>query len=435
MRLRLIFAALLLLGGCGLFSNDKPPLPGDRVPVRQVAREAVMDPSAAAAILDLGPARPLADWPQTNGAPSRAPGHIEGPSGLGLLWRADVGQGSGSSGQITSPPVVSAGRVFTLDAASQVAAVDAGSGRVLWRTRVTPEGQGDTDGFGGGLAVDEGRLFVATGFGEVLALGVADGAILWRQQVGAPIRAAPAVDEGRVIVVTRDNGAFAVRAETGDYVWALPGTANAAPGVLQGASPAASGGVAVLPFSSGELVAVRAASGRVVWADTLAGGRRGLARALITDVSGDPVIAGVGVFASNQSGQMVAIDGRTGRRGWLRTIGSTNPVWLAGQTIFVLDDRARLLRLAAATGESIWSTDLPEYEDERRRTAIAYGGPVVAGGQVFVTSSDDALLVFDAATGAQTQVVPLPGGASTGPVIAGGTLFVLGDSGTLFAFR
>jgi outer membrane protein assembly factor BamB len=142
------------------------------------------------------------------------------------------------------------------------------------------------------------------------------------------------------------------------------------------------------------------------------------------------------VFAANLSGQMVAIDGRSGRRGWLRTIGATNPAWPVGATLFVLDDDARLLRLASATGQTIWATQLKAYEDpDDRDEAIAYGGPVVAGGQVFVTSSEGELLVFDPATGAETGRVPLPDGASTGPAIAGGILYVLTDDARLVAFR
>jgi outer membrane protein assembly factor BamB len=434
MRPAAVLLAALALAGCGVFSDDDPPLPGNRVPLRQTGRDAPMPADLARPLMDLGPARALAEWPQPNGTASRAPGHLEAPSGLTRAWQTDIGAGSGSSGRITSAPVVAGGKVFALDAAGGVAAVDAGSGRIVWRASIVPEGQGSSDGFGGGVAVIDGRLIVATGFGEVLALGVNDGQVIWRRAVGAPIRSAPAVDDGRVVVVTRDNGALGLRAETGDVLWNIVGTSAGSAGVLQASAPAMAGGLAVLPFTSGELVAVSAASGRVAWADALAGGRRGLARAMITDISGDPVIAGIGVFAANASGQMVAIDARSGRRGWLVPFGSNNPAWVVGQTLFVITDNARLMRLSASTGETIWSTDLPEFEDTGRSRAVAYGGPVVAGGRVFLTSSDDALLVFDPETGREVQRVDIPG-SSTGPVIAGGALFVLSDNGTLSAFR
>lgn len=428
-------AVALALTGCSLFEEPEVILPGDRTPVRAASPDALASPDRAAQIAGLGPATALAEWPQGNGVASRAPGHIAGPASLREVWRADVGAGSRGSARITAAPVVAGGRAYVLDAASGVTAVDAQTGRRLWTADLAPEGESGADGFGGGLAVAEGRLLATTGFGDVVALGVGDGAELWRRNLGAPLRAAPAVDSGRVIAVTRDNTGFALDAATGDVLWRVLGARGGA-GFLGGASPAVSGDLAVLPFTSGEIAAVRASSGRRVWSDALTGGRRGSASADISDISGDPVIAGAAVIASNYAGQMVAIDGRNGQRGWLRPIGSASPVWTAGATAFVVSRDGQVLRLAGATGETLWATDLPLYGDpEDREDVITYRGPVVADGKVYVASSRDGLIVFDAQTGAEVSRVAISGGVGVGPVIAGGTLYLLSDNGVLHALR
>ena len=423
------------LSGCGWFEDEEPPLPGVRVPVRQVAEEPRAQEAALSAAAALGPARPLEDWPQPNAVASRAPGHVAGPAGLSLAWSADAGSGSDDDAWITSAPILLDGTIYTLDAAAEVAAFDATSGAERWRVSLEPEGEDPEDGFGGGLAAAEGRVFAATGFGEVIALGASDGAELWRRDLAAPIRAAPAVADGRVVAVTRASSAFALDAASGAILWRVQGAPGGA-GLLGGASPAVSGPLAILPFASGELVAALSATGRRIWSDVLTGGGLGLAMTDVSDVSGDPVIAGQGVIAANAAGSLVAIDGRSGRRGWRRDIASTNPVWTVAASLFVLDRDARLLRLVGATGETMWAADLPLWEDpEDREEAISYGGPVVADGSVYVTSSDDLLLVFDADTGEETARLDLPGGSTTGPVIAGGTLYVLTDDGDLRAYR
>lgn len=435
--LRAACAAALaaLCAGCGLFEEAEPILPGERTPVRAAAQTATLPPERAALIGGLGPETALAEWPQLNGAAGRAPGRLAGPSAAAIVWSTDIGQGASGDGAITSTPVVAQGRVFTLDAASGVAAVNASTGASLWRASLAPPGEAGADGFGGGLAVDDGRVFAATGFGEVVALSAQDGTELWRQRLGAPIRAAPAVEAGRVFVVTRDSAGFALDAATGAIRWRVVGARGGA-GALGGAAPAAAGGLVVFPFLSGELAGVAAASGRRVWSDALTGGRRGLASADISDITGDPVMDGTAVFAASHSGQLVALDARTGRRGWLRAIGADTPVWTVGQTIFVLDNEARLHRLAAATGETMWATDLRRFEDEEdREDAIAYGGPVVVGDGVFITSSREGLMRFDAATGAALGATAIPGGASVGPVVAGGAVYVLSDAGVLHALR
>jgi len=434
-RLAGLSAAALALAGCGVFEDEEAILPGERVPVRAVSADSVLPPDRAAQIAGLGPEITLSAWPQTNGVATRAPGHLVGPAALRTAWTADVGQGSGGDSRITAPPVAADGAVFALDAAAMVTAVDAGSGAQRWRVSVAPEGQSGEDGFGGGLAFVDGRVIAATGFGEVVALSAADGSALWRQNLGAPVRAAPAVAGGRVFAVTRDSAGFALDAATGRILWRVLGARGGA-GFLGGASPAVSGELVVLPFMSGELVGVRGSTGQRIWSDVLTGGRRGLASADIADVTGDPVIAGGGVFAANHSGQMVALDARTGRRGWVRPIGAASPAWPAGATLFVMSNQAQLIRLSAATGETLWASDLDEFEDaEDREDAIAYGGPVVAGGQVFVTSSRDGLLAFDAVTGERLSTVGIPGGASVGPIMVDRTLFVLSDNGVLHALR
>ncbi|MGF1659346.1 MAG: PQQ-binding-like beta-propeller repeat protein [Rubrimonas sp.] len=430
-----LLAAALALGGCSGFSDEDPPLPGARVPVRAAPDPRIASPELAAAVSAIAPPALNADWPQPNATPDRAPGHLAGPTRPTQLWRVSAVSGARGDARITAAPIVSGGRVFALGASADVSAHDAASGARIWRAEIAPEGQNASDGFGGGLAEIDGRVIATTGFGEVIALSAATGEVLWRRNLGAPMRAAPAVDGGLVVAATRDNTAFGLDAATGDLRWRVSGATGGA-GFLGGASPAISGPVAVLPFASGELIAVRAVDGRRLWSDALRGGRRGSAMTEIADVSGDPVMAGVAVFASNQAGLMLAIDGRSGARGWTRDIGSTSPVWVAGATLFAMSVDARLFRLAASTGETLWATDLPKWGDpEDREDLISYGGPMLAGGAVHVTSSDGRLLSFDPQTGAQLSEAPLPGGATLGPVVAGGVLYVLSDAGDLFAFR
>ncbi|MEM6905024.1 MAG: PQQ-binding-like beta-propeller repeat protein, partial [Pseudomonadota bacterium] len=350
--------ALLSLAGCGFF-DDEERLVGERVSLRN------QDTSGADQVIrqELPPATPLANWTQINGTATHNSGHIVGPSTPSLAWRADAGQGQSSDSWITSAPIVAGGTVFTLDAQAQVTAFDAGSGSQRWRISLAPEGEDGDEGFGGGLAIEGGVIFAASGFGEVLAISAASGEIQWRRGFGAPFRAPPTVANGVVVAVTRDNRSFALAGSDGQVLWRHQGVTSDA-GLLGGASPAIAGGLVVLPYSSGEMVGADLGSGRAVWAAVLTGGRRGLARAAITDVTGDPVVAGPFVLAANQSGRLVAIDGRTGGRVWTRGLGATRPLWPVGDTLFLMSDLSELTRLSLCDGRTLWQTPLPAFEDE-----------------------------------------------------------------------
>lgn len=430
---RLAVAAVLLLAGCGLF-DDEDRLEGERRPVRPATASA----EAALTVIDraLPPAEARASWTQTGGSASNAGGHLQGPATFNRIFTVDAGTGSSSDSVVTSAPVVGGGVVYALDAASRVSAFDAGSGALRWEVDLVPNEDEDGDeGFGGGLALDGGQLFATTGFGEVLALSAQTGEILWRERFGAPFRAAPAVAGGTVIAVTRASQAFALSATDGRVLWRHEGVgADAA--LLGGASPAIGGGGTVIPFSSGEIVALDAVTGRRFWGAVITGGRRGLARASITDLTGDPVLLGPLVISANQSGRIAAFEARTGRRIWTRVFGSTRPLWAVGNTVYLISDAGTVLRLDAATGETLWSRQLPVWEDEEdREDPITYSGPVVASGQVILTDSLGNIWSLDARGGSGDIAGEIPGGSITGPVIAGGTLYVLSADAVLHAYR
>jgi len=423
--------ALTAVAGCGWFDGEEI-LEGERIRLRP---DAAVTASAEAAAVPLPPARTNAEWTQTNGTASHNMGHLAGPGSLSQIWTGDAGQGSSNDGAITSAPIVVGGNIYTLDAAATVTSFSAGSGARRWQVSLAPGGENGKEGFGGGLAAEGSTIYAATGFGEVLAISAASGEILWRQSFGAPFRAAPAAAQGLVVAVTRDNRALGLDGATGKIRWRMQAASSDA-GLLGGASPAIAGRLVALPYASGELIGVDGGTGRRLWGAVLSGGRRGLARSAITDISGDPVMVGPYVIAANQSGRMIAIDARSGQRVWTRNLGSAAPIWAAGDTIFLVSDDAKLMRLSVRDGRTLWFSQMPAYEDpEDFEDPISYSGPVLVGGRLLLTDSLGNLLSFDAVSGAAQAGARVDGGSLTGPVVADGTVYVLSDNGTLYAYR
>jgi outer membrane protein assembly factor BamB len=424
--------AVTALSGCGLFGSDEDILEGERIRLRTPA---VVSAEAGEVSRPLPPAKSNTEWTQTNGAANHNLGHLSGPTNLARVWSSDAGAGSSDDGAITSAPIVLGGNIYTLDAKSNLTSFSTGSGGQSWQISLAPEGEKGKEGFGGGIAGDGGTIFAATGFGEVLAISAASGEILWRESFGAPFRAAPAVANGLVVGVTRDNRAVGLEAATGKMRWRMQAASSNA-GLLGGASPAIAGRMVALPYASGELVGTDAVSGRRMWSAVLSGGRKGLARAAITDVTGDPIVVGPYVVAANQSGRMIAIDIRNGQRVWTRNLGSASPIWAAGDTIFMVTDDSWLTRVSARDGSTLWAVKMPAYKDpEDFEGPISYSGPVLVSGRLLLTDSLGNLLAYDAQTGAVQPGARIDGGSLTGPVVANGTVYVLSDKGTLYAFR
>lgn len=433
-------ALILAVSGCG---QREVILPGERIGVREAAAAdagvagAPLDATATAARpIELAPPVVAANWPQKYSNETHKVQHPAlGPS-LTRVWSTSIGAGNGKRHSLTADPIVADGRIFTLDARSGLKAFST-AGDELWSTDLTPDSERNKDASGGGLAYDSGMVYATTGFGALHAIDPATGEVLWVQKTDAAVTAAPTVSDGIIYLVSRDNRAWAVRAEDGRVIWQVPGAPNAS-GLVGGASPAISDRLAIFPMGSSELMATLRKSGVRVWASSIAGKRCGKVYANIDDLTGDPVIDGNVIYAANQSGQTVAVEAASGQRIWTTDEGAYSPVWPAGDSLFLVSDQAELIRLDAATGEKIWGVELPLFTKKRAkryRSVYPHYGPVVAGGRVIIGSGDGLLRAYDPVDGRLLQEVGLPGGAASNPVVVGQTLYIVSAKGQLHAFR
>ncbi len=376
------------------------------------------------------------EWTHRSGSPEHRITHPALSKNLTHIWSASIGSGENRKSRITADPVVSAGRIFTLDAQAHVMAHSI-SGAAIWSRDLTPPTDRAGDASGGGLAVEGNTLYVTTGFGALVALDVATGAERWVQKLESAATGAPTVRDGIVYVTSRDSSAWAINASDGRIKWQLPGTPTSSV-MVGGTAPAVADKFAVFPFGSGEVVAAFRKGGVQTWASSVSGKRRGRAYAGITDITGDPVIDGNVVYVGSQSGRVVALDMGSGERIWTAKEGAYSPVWVTGGSVFLVSDEARLLRLDAATGERIWSVEMPYYTKDkprRRKAVYAHYGPVLAGGRLIVAGSDGLIRSFSPVDGSLLSTVEVPGGATTNPVIVGGILYLVSTNGKLHAFR
>ena len=106
-------------------------------------------------------------------------------------------------------------RLYSLSRAGTVYALDASSGRVVWRAGV------------GGLgyttpAVAEGRVFAGGFDGRMRAFRATSGEELWNTEVNGRLLGAPAVIGPYVFFSTLEKRTYALRVEDGAIAWRLP---------------------------------------------------------------------------------------------------------------------------------------------------------------------------------------------------------------------
>jgi outer membrane protein assembly factor BamB len=435
-RLLVITGVGLSVVACGLTdewfgSGEGPPLPGERRPALQ--REAGLSVESNSPV-SLAPATQNASWPVVNRVPSQDAGNLSFSAPFERVWSSSIGTGSYSASRLLTAPIIAGGRLYVTDADGDLTALDANSGNQIWRVRVAAPEE-DSVAIGGGVAAGDRLLYVTTGFGEVLAVDPANGGLVWRSEVGSPIRSAPMVVDGRVYAANVQNEGFALDAATGRELWRHTGLLESA-GLLGGASPSVTTGAVLVPYSSGEVYALRPESGRVLWSDSLVSLTRTEGLASLSDIGAAPVVDGDLAFVGSNGGRFVALDVRTGARAWEREIGTVHAAAVSGNTVFVVSLDQQVVALDRTSGAVRWIYQLPRYRNpEDRIGPIVWAGPVLAGGDLVLASSEGQLIAIDAASGQPAGAADLPDGTAVAPIVANGTLYVLTDDGRVTAYR
>jgi outer membrane protein assembly factor BamB len=459
----LTFAACLVLAGCssgplgaigGVFGGDgeskgeeNAPEEEKRISILALEETLEPDPRLAGSAISLPPAYRNVSWPQPGGEADHTLHHLQAGVSLEKVWSADIGSG-GKREILTAPPIVADGRLYILDSEARLSAFNAQTGERIWRADLAPKikerfrvreilSRPDAGeiGFGGGVAFDGGRLYVTSGFGFAAAVNAETGEEIWRAQTEAPVRTPPTAYRGAVYFVTNTNEFVALDSATGAEKWSYHSFEEAAR-ILSSASPAAAGDLVVAPFSSGELAAFLADSGRPVWKETLAANARLTSLAALNDIAGSPVIDRGLIYVVSHAGRLAAIDIRTGGRVWEIPVASLQMPWVAGDYLFIVSVDGELASIERESGAIAWVSKLRRYDNEKKRKGrIAWAGPIAAGDHLILVSTRGRIVKVSPQDGSVVAQKEIGDSYIVPPIVADELIYVLSDTGKLTALR
>lgn len=419
--------AALALAAC---DSKKEVITGTRIPVVNYESSLQADSEAQNMSVFLPLPEMGRDWPQAAGGADHVLPHVSLNDSFQPQWTTSIGSGNGA-GRLLSSPIVTEGVIYALDTSGHVTALQASSGEALWQTDISPEGREDSI-IGGGVAYGEGKVFVTSPHAEVLALDAKTGKILWRVLTQSPIRAAPTFVDGRLYILTISNQLEILEAETGKRLWDHAGITEYA-GLLGTATPAVSKGVVVVTYSSGEIYALKAENGHQLWTETLTSTRRPDSLSSLSHIRALPVIDQDLVIVIGHNQKMAAYDVRRGERLWERHIGGIRTPAVAGGAVFMINSHNELLCLTRDYGQVVWVKKLEA--DPKHPYKIMWEGPLLAGNKLYLVNAKGKLVAFDPRNGTQLSERQLGASVSLAPIVSQETLYVLMDNGDLVAFK
>ena len=291
--------------------------------------------------------------------------------------------------------------------------------------------------------VADGRIFTMDAGSVVTATSTGGGA-LWSSDLtasfdkgGGQSSGGLATAAGRVYAATGYGELVALDAASGAVIWRQRVEAP-----VSGA-PATDGQAVYVSGRDGSAWAVNAADGKVIWQVVGTPGKAAYVgtaaptvgdRAVIFPSSGGDLMAVLKIGGGTKIWQYSLAGKRLGRA-YALTPDVTGDAVIAGKTLYAGTGNGRTVAMSASSGERIWSAG-----------EGALGPVAVAGGSLFLVNDEAKLVRLDAATGEMIWSVEMPYFtndkikrrkgiyAHYGPVMAGGRIMVVSSDGLLRAF-
>jgi len=307
---------------------------------------------------------------------------------LSLATGAEMWTAPRSEGATGSPAVAGGLVVFAVGTGDDAAivAVTAEDGQEAWRTSVPAAVlAGLTAVAVAGEA--EGTVYAASRDGVVAALDLATGEERWTYEAGTAVEGTPAVAEDLVIVVAQSTTArtatvHAVDADTGRKAWTRAGLTASASAV------AVAGGQAFVGTGDGRVRALDAATGDLRWETRV---RYSFSPESVPAVTDD-------LYVGDLFGHLYRLDPSDGAERWVFRVpgdllrGTSVPV---DRWVVAGDASGQVSAIDARSGHLVWRHDL----GAGRVLAPAPGGSVlvtaVAGGDVTAFETDPGADLLD----------------------------------------
>lgn len=344
-------------------------------------------------------------------------------------WSSSVGDGIGDF-YSQLKPAVEDDHIYAAARDGDVTAFDRKSGQVLWSVDLA-ELPANVDKrsarLSGGLVSRYGKLFLGSENGVVYALNEADGAVLWQTTVPGEVVASPAVEDGRVVVLTTSGRLIALDTDEGKQQWTL--SEEQPPLTLRSASaPVITNGAVLYGRADGKVGIALLSNGQPVRQSKVADPRGATELDRMVDVDATPLIAGDELYAIAYNGQLMARKLMTGDEVWKRKYSGYRDLAVTGNAIVLTDSRSHLFAVDRRNGLELWSNTQLE-----NRSVTA---PVIFGDYVVVGDVEGYLYWLDRTDGTIKAMQQLDSsGLYAAPLVDGDTLYVQSRGGKLYALQ
>lgn len=350
------------------------------------------------------------------------------------VWSTRVGGGAGRSGVRLRPAVVG-GVLYADSTDGTLAAIDAASGKTLWSKSSRTHGWfgwGDKKrkdaAYAGGPGVAGDLLAVGTLDGHVYGVNAKDGSPRWEVELDAEVLTSPVIVGDLLVVRTEDGRVYGLDGASGKKRWVYDQSQVPLLSVRGNGPLLVANGVVFFGSDDGKLVALRLDTGAKLWEQKLASGEGRSEIERLSDSDGAILLEGSTLYAAAYHGNLLAVDGPSGRPLWAHPFSTFDSLALSGNTLYGVNDDSQVWAFDKTGGADIWKSDALKY---RWLT-----GPAVQGNYVVVGDMEGYVHWLQTGDGALAARERLSKKAIRAqPLVVGDTVYVEDVKGHIGAYR
>lgn len=265
-----------------------------------------------------------------------------------IAWSASVGNGSGKAYSPLNPVLVG-NTLYVESSNGAVAALNATTGSASWQAKYA-------GGLTGSIGADSNRVVVGANNTNIIALNASTGESLWTTPLGNLLQGAPLVTNTAVVVKLINNSAVAVDPNTQKTLWTyqrqVPDLA-----LKGGSAPILVNGQVIFGFDDGSVAALQLKSGNLVWEQSIANGLGLDAISRMVPINANLIASNGVVYAAAYQGNVAALDASSGNVIWQQAISTYAGFTLSNNALIICSTSGHVIALDKRTGKTLWRQD------------------------------------------------------------------------------
>ncbi len=278
--------------------------------------------------------------------------------------------------KIISEPVFNKAVAYTIDTKGNISAFSMKDKSIMWSYNISTN---KSDYYvGGGILCHNDKLYVTYGSRFLVVLDSRSGHEIIRKELPDITRVKPVLINNYTIVVqTVTNQILAINIDNLNFVWQHEGVVETLSSSYH-VSPIVQNNHIIVNYNSGQILALEAASGQVLWTNDLSSHQEiGLPNFEAASILCKPIVNNSHIYIANSAGKIVKLDIMTGNILWQTKAYDVQSMLLAGNSLFITNNAGQIAAISTDFGKVKFVADLNDGKDIKKVKASSFLTPII----------------------------------------------------------